>query len=78
MRKSFKMMPKYSELVTITYKALKVLGGSGTNDEINQKGAELLNLSDDVLDVLHSGSTSLSEFNYRMAWARTLLKNAVP
>ena len=74
MRKNFKNMPKYSELVTVTYTAIKALGGSGTNDEINQKGAELLNLSDDILNVLHSGSTSLSEFNYRMAWARTLLK----
>lgn len=74
MKANIKSVPKYSVLVEITFKALKLLGGSGTNDEINEKGAELLNLPDDVLDILHTGSTSLSEFNYRMAWARTLLK----
>jgi len=71
---NLKLVPKYSLLITITYKALKCLGGSGTNDEINEKGAELLGLPDEVLDIPHLGSTSLSEFNYRMAWARTLLK----
>lgn len=74
MKENLKSVPKYSTLATVTFKALKALGGSGTNDEINEKGAELLNLSDEVLDILHTGSTSLSEFNYRMAWARTLLK----
>lgn len=74
MKDNLKSVPKYSTLATVTFKALKALGGSGTNDEINEKGAELLNLSDEVLDILHTGSTSLSEFNYRMAWARTLLK----
>lgn len=74
MKADLKLVPKYSELITVTYAALKFLGGSGTNDEINQKGAELLALSDDVLDIPHLGSSSLSEFSYRMAWARTLLK----
>ncbi len=74
MKENLKSVPKHSTLATVTFKALKALGGSGTNDEINEKGAELLNLSDEVLDILHTGSTSLSEFNYRMAWARTLLK----
>lgn len=74
MKDNLKAVPKYADLITITYRALKCLGGSGTNDEINEKGAELLDLPDEVLDIPHLGSTSLSEFNYRMAWARTLLK----
>ena len=68
------IIPKYGELVTVTFKALKELGGSGKNDEINEKTAELLDLSDEVLEFPHLNSSSISEVNYRLAWARTLLK----
>lgn len=67
-------VPKYGKLVSVTYLALKDLGGSGKNDEINEKAAELLGLSDEVLEIPHLNSTSLSEVNYRLAWARTVLK----
>ena len=67
-------VPKYGKLVNVTYLALKDLGGSGKNDEINEKAAELLGLSDEVLEIPHLNSTSLSEVNYRLAWARTVLK----
>lgn len=67
-------VPKYGKLVSVTYLALKDLGGSGKNDEINEKAAELLGLSDEVLEIPHLNSTSLSEVNYRLAWARTLLE----
>ena len=67
-------VPKYSELVTITFSALKALGGSGKNDEINEKAAELLSLPDEILEIPHLNSSSLSEVNYRLAWARTILK----
>ncbi len=68
------IIPKYGELITVTFKALKELGGSGKNDEINEKAAELLDLSDEVLEFPHLNSSSISEVNYRLAWARTLLK----
>ena len=68
-------VPSYSELITVTYAALKALGGSGKNDEINNKAAEILGLSDEVLEIPHLNSSSLSEVNYRLAWARTLLKS---
>ena len=68
------IIPKYGELITVTFKALKELGGSGKNDEINEKTAELLDLSDEVLEFPHLNSSSISEVNYRLAWARTLLK----
>ena len=68
------IIPKYGELITVTYAALKALGGSGKNDEINEKAAELLNLSDEVLEYPHLNSSSISEVNYRLAWARTFLK----
>ena len=67
-------VPNYGELITVTYAALKALGGSGKNDEINKKASEILGLPDDVLEFPHLNSSSLSEVDYRLAWARTLLK----
>lgn len=67
-------VPNYGELITVTYAALKALGGSGKNDEINKKAAELLGLPDEILEIPHLNSSSLSEVDYRLAWARTLLK----
>lgn len=68
-------MPSYSQLVEATFIALRELGGSGKNDEINAKAISVLKLPDEILDIPHLNSTSLSEIHYRLAWARTLLKN---
>lgn len=73
--KSKNQVPNYDKLVEATFSALKNLGGSGKNDEINEEATRLLNLPDEVLDITHSDSSSMSEINYRLAWARTLLKN---
>ncbi len=69
------VIPTYAQLIENTFIALKELGGSGKNTEINDKVAQLMNLPDNVLDVPHLNSSSMSEVNYRCAWARTLLKN---
>lgn len=68
-------IPNYAALIENTFLALKELGGSGKNNEINDKVAELMKLSDAVLAEPHLNSSSMSEVNYRLAWARTLLKN---
>lgn len=68
-------IPEYSKLVEATFAALKVLDNSGKNNEINEKAIEILDLSDDVCSIPHLNSSSLSEVHYRLAWARTLLKN---
>ena len=68
-------IPNYATLIEATFSALKMLGGSGKNDEINSKVAEILELSNEVQDIPHLNSASLSEVNYRCAWARTILKN---
>lgn len=68
-------IPNYAQLIEYTFKALKELGGSGKNTEINDKVADLMELSEEVLDIPHLNSSSMSEVQYRCAWARTLLKN---
>ena len=69
------IVPNYAQLIEYTFKAIKELGGSGKNTEINDKVAQLMNLSEEVLDIPHLNSSSMTEVHYRCAWARTLLKN---
>lgn len=69
-------VPNYATLIEATFTALKQLGGSGRNDEINKKVYEILHVPINVLEILHTGRNSFSEIDYRLAWARTLLKNS--
>jgi restriction system protein len=64
--------PKYDELFNPTLQALRELGGSGRNEEIEQKIAEIMNLSDDDVNEIHRGNTT--KLSYRGAWARNYLK----
>lgn len=68
-------VPNYAILIEATFLALKELGGSGHNDEINKKVYDILKVPNSILEILHTGRTSFSEIDYRLAWARTLLKN---
>lgn len=68
-------IPEYPALVEATYKALKQLGGSGRNDEINKAVYSILNVSDAVLKIPHTERKSFCEIDYRLAWARTILKS---
>ena len=60
-----KMVPNYATLIEASYKALKQLGGSGRNDEINKTVYAILNVSDEILEILHTGRTSFSEIDYK-------------
>lgn len=65
-------VPKYSELFNPTLQALHALGGSGTNEEIEEKVAEILSLSEDEVSEIHRGNTT--KLSYRLAWSRNYLK----
>lgn len=68
-------VPKYHELMNPLLEALKCLGGSGSNEEVFAKVAEIAKLSEEVLSIPHKqGQDSRSEVEYRLAWARTYLK----
>ncbi|MCH7398895.1 restriction endonuclease [Belliella sp. DSM 107340] len=54
--------------------AIQELGGSGTNEEINNKVIESLKITDDLLTIMHK-NTNQTEFEYQMAWVRTMLKS---
>lgn len=68
-------VPTFETLMNPVIQALKMLGGSGTIEEINNKATEIANLSNEQLEVLHdSEKGSQTEIEYRLAWARTYLK----
>jgi len=72
-------MPKvkftYDDFYKTVIPALKQLGGSGTNQEIDNKVVEILNIPSDQLDILHNPDTGgETEIRYRLAWTRTYLK----
>lgn len=71
-----KMVPPHYELMKPLLKALIQLGGSGTIEEINGKTLEIAELSDEILAVPHANSDTLTEVEYRLAWARTYLKKS--
>ena len=68
-----KLCPSYDKFFEPTMKALEMLGGSGTNDEIYKKILVITDLPDDVIEEMHS--FTLTEVEYRVAWAKTYLKN---
>lgn len=63
---------KYDDLFNPVLQALHSLGGSGTNNEIEEQVILLLKLSDLEVEDIHRGNTS--KLTYRLAWARNYLK----
>ena len=69
-------IPTYDSMMNPLLQALRSLGGSGTIEEIDGKVAEIMNLSDEQLEVLQDPDKgSRTKFEYRLAWTRTYLKN---
>ena len=68
-------VPTYDRMMNPLLESLRDLGGSGTIDEMANKVAEVMQLSDDQLEILHDPDKGgRSEFEYRLAWTRTYLK----
>ena len=68
-------IPQFHQLMFPALKALKALGGSGTNEEILDKVSELEKIPDEVQRVPHLKSDQgTTELGYRLAWAKTYLK----
>ena len=68
-------IPSQKEFHNPILQALRHLGGSGTIQEIDDKVAKIMNLTDEQLERLHNSDESgKTEVGYRMGWARTYLK----
>jgi restriction system protein len=70
-------IPPYDQLMLPLFKALKELGGSASIAEIDEYVGEHSGLPAELLDLPHNAEKSnQTEFQYRLAWARTYLKKA--
>jgi len=66
-------IPPHSDMLWPTLQAVKDLGDSGTNQEIEDLAIGIMGLLDAQTIALH-GDGPQTEVRYRMAWARTYLK----
>ncbi len=67
------LIPKFSDLLLPTLKAVARLGGSGSISEIVSTVIDLEQFTEEQQDVLHNGGP-VTKIGYRVAWARTYLK----
>lgn len=72
-QKKNSQLPQVTDLLKPTVQALIELGGSGNIEEINEGVYQLMKLPETVLAIPH-GKDGRSEVDYRLAWARTVLK----
>jgi restriction system protein len=67
------VVPTFDCLFNPLLKALHELGGSASIPEMEDKVAEILNLTEQEVNEIHRGNRT--KLSYRLAWARTYLKN---
>lgn len=65
--------PTILELLNPTLKALRMLGGSGSIHEIATTVLQNMQLPEEIVNILH-GNGPRTQVEYRLGWARTLLK----
>jgi restriction system protein len=66
---------QYDDLMNPVLQALRDLGGSGTNEEINARVAEIVQIPSEQIEILHDPSKGgMTEIEYRLMWTRTYLK----
>lgn len=68
------ILPSKSELAKVILQVMEKSPDPISVTVMNEKVAKELNLSDDLLQIKEMNGTD-TEFNYRMRWARTELKN---
>ncbi len=66
------VLPKSQELIKPLLRVL-ASGNLMSNEEIRLKVSQLLSLTEEQKTIIHSGTRT--EFEYRLAWARTKAKS---
>lgn len=69
-------IPSFEYMLRPTIQALDALGGSAYIDKLDKKATELMGISPQLQIIPHTdtGSDRRTEVEYRLAWARTYLK----
>lgn len=65
-------VPSVTDLYNPVLRALKMLGGSASNVELDEETTRLLRLSEEDVSAPHN--ERITELQYRLAWARSHLK----
>src|SRR5260370_4482382 len=65
--------PTFDELLWPTIKALKAMGGSGSNEELLSKVIELEGIPENIQSFIHTDNRQ-TKLEYNLAWAKTYLK----
>lgn len=67
-------LPKYQDLISPLLQVLSAAGKPLSNEEIELAVIAEMNISHDLVSVIHSGKRT--ELQYRLAWARTKAKTS--
>ncbi len=67
--------PQYYQFMNPTLQALRAGGGTLTNEEIVDAVSQRMQLPDEVMERQQTGH-NVSEVEYRIAWAKSYLKQA--
>ena len=73
-KKIHDIVPTHDKMMIPTLEAMKLLGGSGSIEEINEKVYEVTGYNEEVLEIPHNENGVQTKVEYRLAWARTYLK----
>lgn len=65
-------VPTYDEMFNPLLQAMRNLGGSASNAELEDEVTKILNLSEEEVNEIHRGNKT--KFSYRLAWSRNYLK----
>ncbi len=68
-------MPTAKQLMWPVLEAVRTLGGSAHISEISVQIAKQESFSEELLSAMHKPGSPQTEIDYRLAWARTHLKN---
>ncbi len=68
-------VPNHEDLTIVTLRAIHALGGSARIGEIVSAVISREQISDEIANKPHKGNASQTELEYRLSWARTVLKN---
>jgi restriction system protein len=69
-------LPKVAALSGAIKKALEELGGEGALKEIAEKVIRILDITPEQAAVPHASGKPRTELDYRMAWARSKMKQS--
>lgn len=67
-------IPGFEQTFKPILKALQERGGKASNVELNRAVITIMGLPEEITTIMHNGSNTRSEIDYRIAWGKTYLK----